>query len=261
MVAAIDPVAVDSTFLFERSCATFFDANLIVRNGHDNTVAYGFLRSLIRLIRKLGRCRIAVLLTAETFSTTNHGDIDYISSILEAIGIPVHCRPEEDLVTVCNRIRPCVRGLVSVRKTPLQFVSNEFVVIRPRSDHDDPYLMDAESVRKDFGVEPIHTPTFLALTTGPRYTRLTVRQTQRLIQTHGDLDKIYGNMPETDKSSARLHAFRQEIFERYSCYHVTPERPASCGTDALATGTPTADRLRSAGVLKDIGCHSLARLL
>ena len=54
MVVAIDPVAVDSTFLFERSGATFFGANLIAKNGHDNTLVYGFLRSLLRLIKKLG---------------------------------------------------------------------------------------------------------------------------------------------------------------------------------------------------------------
>ena len=46
MVVARDPVAVDSTFLFERSHAAFLDADLIVKDGHDNTLAYAFLRSL-----------------------------------------------------------------------------------------------------------------------------------------------------------------------------------------------------------------------
>jgi hypothetical protein len=261
MVAGIDPVAVDSTFLFDRSHSTFLGANLMVNDGHDNTHAYGILRSILRLIKKLGRCQIVVLLTAETFNTTDCGNIDYISSIFEAIGIPVHSRPEEDLVTVCHCILPCVRGLVSESKVPLQFVCDEFFVIRPHSDYDALFPMDCDSVRKDYGIDPSHMPTYLALTTGPRYARLTVRQTQRLIRTYGGLDQIYRNLPDSNVLAARLHAFRQEILERYRCYHVTPERSGFLRTKELATGTPTADMCHTARVLKDLGCHSLARLL
>ena len=261
MVTILDPLAIDSAFLFERTHAMFLGANLIVKNGQDNTFAYGFLRSLLRLTKNFCCCRIVVLLTAETFKATDQGSINYISSILNAIGIPVYSRPEEALVTVCRSILPFIRGLISENMAPLQFVCEDFSVIRTHSDRESPYLLNGDKVREDYGVDPIHIPTFLALTTGPRHSRFTVRQAQRLIQTYGDFREIYRDLSDNDILATKLHDFRQEVLDRYRHYYVTPDRPEFRGMKKLSTGTPTIERLHTMRILKELGCHSLARLL
>ena len=261
MVAVTETVAVDTTFLFERSACMFLGVDAIASDGQNNTSAYGFLRSLLRLVKALGSCPIVALATAETFTNANPDHVRRISSILDALGAPVYSRPDEDLVKVCAHIQTSVRAIVSKSNLPLQFVSDGFVVIRPGTDYEQPIMVDADVIREQFGVKPVLIPTFLALTTGPRSSRLTVRQARRLISAHGDLEGIYRGVSDIDRIAVKLQTFRKEIVERYGGYDAICRGLVSRQSKEIPAGRLGEDRTRAISILRQMGCHSLVRLL
>ena len=257
-----ETIAVDTTFLFERSACMFLGVDAIVSNGQNNTTAYGFLRSLLRIVKALDSCPpIVALVTTETMKKANPDYISRISSILESLGVPVYSCPDEDLVKVCARIQPSLRAIVSESNLLLQFVSDGFFVIRPGNDYDQPIVLDADVISEQFGVKPLHIPTFLALTTGPRFSRLSARQARRLISVYGDLESIYRGISDIDKTAGKLQAFRREIIERFSGYDGISRGLVSRRSNELPVGRLGADRAGTINILCQMGCHSLVRLL
>lgn len=261
MVAVTETVAVDTTFLFERSTSMFFGVEAITSNGQNNTISYGFFRSLLRLVKALDNCPIVALVTAETFTNANLDHVRRISSILDAFGTPVYSRKDLDLVKVCANIQTSVRAIVSESNLPLQFVSDSFVVIRPGSDYDQPVVVDADFIHEQFGIKPVFMPTFLALTTGPRISRITARQAKRLILAHGDLESIFREISDIDKTAVKLQTYRKEIVARYEGCNGICREFVSRQSREIPAGRLGTDQMSTINMLRQMGCHSLVRLL
>lgn len=261
MVDVTETVAVDTNFLFERSTSMFIGVEAITNNGQNNTISYGFFRSLLRLVKALGNCPIVALVTAETFTNAKLDHVRRISSILDAFGAPVYSRKDQDLVKVCASIQTSVRAIVSENNLPLQFISDSFVVIRPGSDYGQPIVVDADVIHEQFGAKPVFMPTFLALTTGPRISRITARQAKRLILAHGDLESIYREISDIDKTAVKLQKYRKEIVERYDGSNGICKEFWSHQSRKIPAGRLGADRMRTINMLRQMECHSLVRLL
>lgn len=260
MVEQLKLVAIDSTFLFDRVHGRFLGASLIVKDGHDNTFAYGFLRAFLRLQQKLGKCAVILLLTEDTLEAVDQDNVEYVSAILDTLGVTVCSRPDKKLLPVCVDILPSLTAIVSERNDLLQFVCQDFQVIWPRCDDKDLLYLDTNVVRKEFGVEPADIPTLLALTSGPRYSRLTKRQAQRLIAEYGGIDQIYQDIPETDKLGIKLTAFSDEILEHYHTYRAEPKQRHS-QSKSIAGRTLNLNTPGNVRILRELGLYSLTRLL
>ena len=261
MVARSRSVAIDSSFLFERACSRFLGASLIIKDGQDNTLVYGFLRAFLMLWQKLDRCAVILLVTQDTHDAATSDCIDSVSAAVKALGIPVYARTDKELLQVCVGMSSSIGAVVSERNDLLQFVCEDFQVVRPCCDRNDLTRLDGDAVRDEFGIAPDDIPTFLALTTGSKRSRLTKKQARRLIAQYGGIHQIYQDTLKESKLGIKLNTFKDEILDRY-CAHAVGGGPQHSrithieGARKLNLNSPA-----NVEILREMGLYSLARLL
>jgi DNA polymerase-1 len=121
--------------------------------------------------------------------------------------------------------------------------------------------MSPEAVRTELGVKPADVPTYLALSEGSGSSRLTNRQSVRLIELYGDLDAIYKNLAKITSSQIQKKLVENEVQARRYYVESKIERSLEMTPYEIKSSSFNLDTGRNRQLLKTYGFHSLVALL
>src|SRR5260370_23362527 len=191
MVMRGDVVLIDLTFLLESSEQSFYGAQLILgSHGEDHTVLYGVARGLLRLRKSVGIQHGLVIIGSEASAASTAANVGSVAHFLSRLHTPVVYDPNARTGTLCRRLAPSARWVVTQDKAFFQLVSDDLGVIVPDMAGGGLEIVSVESLRASLGVRPPQVPSFLALTDGGKKALFTNRQAIRLLEVHDDLRMV-----------------------------------------------------------------------
>ena len=261
MVSA-DRFLIDASFIIERTRQAFWGTPLITTGGCDHTFVFGFVRNLLRLGQRLGIRRGTLAIGKDAASLAGDRDFEDLMAFLREFGFPHVCDRESVGLRLVGSLSRGFSHVVTMDKRLLQLAGDGLaVLLRQPGSRQRFRCMSAEAIRSDMGIEPANVPTYLALTTGAKESRLTSRQAARLIELYGDLKAICQSIPKITSRPTRskLASNSDAIWARYSgaiCDGQTDSALAERMKSPLDLDTATGRQL-----LEKYGFYSLLPLL
>jgi DNA polymerase I-like protein with 3'-5' exonuclease and polymerase domains len=263
MVARNDVVIIDLTFLLKSSKRSFCGAPLIVDpQGVDNTVLYGVARGLLRLRNTVGIRHGIIVIGREANAVSNEASIDSVVRFLRRLRAIVIYEPKATVPSLCRSLSSAARWVLTQDRVLFQLVSEDFGVIVPDIAGSGSEVVTRESLKTTLGIRPAQVPSFLALAESGTETLFTKRQAIRLLEVHDDLGELLQDISAVSSREVRRKLLANEKLLLSRLCDMRLEEAVYQPT-ALA-GSDLAfieDDENSAGVLREYGFWSLARLL
>jgi DNA polymerase I-like protein with 3'-5' exonuclease and polymerase domains len=258
-----DVVLIDVTFLLESSEQSFYGAPLILGSqGKDHTVLYGVARGLLRLRKSVGIQSGIVLIGSEACAASTEANVANVVHFLSRLHTPVVYDPSARTGTLCRRLGPSARWVVTRNKTFFQLVSDDFGVIVPDMAGGGLEIVSLESLRASLGVRPSQVPSFLALTDGDKKALFTKRQAIRILEVHDDLSAVFRDVAAVSSKQMRRQLSANEGVLRGRLCDMTLEEEACPRTPPAWSGPALIrDDQNSAEILREYGFWSLVRML
>jgi DNA polymerase I len=254
---------VDTAFIVERAHKMFSGTALLTTDANDHSFTFGFARDFLRLRNSLG-IRVGVLVFAsEVHSQTTDQNLEDVVSFLEELAIPyIYDRANAGL-KIAASLRSQFSHVVSNNEQFLQLTDDEHTVVLIRHNSLHPCeWMSPEAVRTAMGIAPTAVPTYLALTSAPKWDALTNRQAVRLIELYGNLDSIYENLPNLPSGQVRrkLQESESQVRGYFAANSADRPRPLPpCEVQNWSLSDMNTERNRQC--LRTRGFHSLVPLL
>jgi DNA polymerase I len=258
-----DVVLIDLTFLLESSEQSFYGAPLILGSqGEDHTVLYGVARGLLRLRKSVGIQHGLVIIGSEASAASTEANVGSVLHFLTRLHTPVVYDPNARAGTLCRRLAPSARWVVTQNKAFFQLVSDDFGVIVPDMAGSGLEIVRVESLRASVGVRPSQVPSFLALTDGGKKALFTKRQAIRLLEVHDDLRAVFRDVAAVSSKQMRrqLSANERVLMDRL-CDMTLEEEAYSSSPPSRSELAFIRDDQNSAGILREYGFWSLVRML
>jgi len=250
--------AVDSEYLFRESHEEFLGSNIFYYRDTDITPWFGVLKHLF-VIEKIFQQTVTCLIIGSDV-IEQYRLSEYLFNILEKTGIKKVVGESSDTMSILQSISGSLTHIVSRRKKLLQMVNAHTSVFLPNKDKLLVKYTEAK-VLKEFGITPNFIPTYMALTEGNKLSRLTKRQSQRLICQYGDMKNILVHLPNISdqKVVSKLLSNRQtliNLFNRFTISYTNNNVYKTVVADLLSQ-----PRNINNSVLTKLGFHSLTRPL
>lgn len=254
---------IDGCFILKHAMDTFLGCRTFVRDGTNHTIAFGFLRDLLRLRMDLGIESGLIVFGKETHSKDLVPEAQTVGELLQMLRLPTiretnHC--ELDIVQALVRERACV---VTNNLMFLQLARDgvQFVIVKGMRDFQ---FIPSDMVKSIIGVEPRFVSNYLTLTSCGRRGILSKNQAIRLIERHGELPSIYKNISQIRARSIRdkLISERRPVENSFEGICIG-EGTYSVSPELLRTSVDFGriDCERNIAILQDLKFFSLCRLL
>jgi len=264
MVKSKQVFIVDITFILKKAGEAFHGAPLLVLDGKDHTLTYGFIRDLL-LLRRMLAIRYGILVAGkECDVVSSENEVKSVVAFTRDMGFPVVYKPERSALDICYSLSTIATHLVTDNMSLVQLSRDNLLVVKPNTTTEYEYLTP-EAVAVKIGVSPKSIPTFMALYGSgkgfPKASLLTKRQAIRLTELYGDLDNIYSNLNALGSAviQEKLASGRYVIQKAYSQACVG-HHPVSVRLDQTRLQW-NIEKDRVAELLHAHGFHSLVRLL
>lgn len=263
MVIPKNRFLIDAAFILERTHKTFLGAPLMTATGRDHTFTFGCVRDFLRLRHKLGIKAGVLIIGKEAYSVSSRDSIFDLIAILKELKIPHVHDPLNLGLHVISHMRSGFSHIVTADKRFLQLCTDDLIVVLPREGKQIEWdWMSPDTVKTMMGVGPKEIPTYLALTDPSSATDLTDKQAIRLVELHGNIDSIYGNLGQVvsgqiRKKLAECESSIRQCYAESGCEPVGSPKPNRVQDDSL-NELDTAD---SRQLLMRYGFHSLLTLL
>jgi DNA polymerase-1 len=263
MVGCGDNVLVDLTFLLEASERSFHGVPIFLGpEGQDNTVLYGVTRDLLRLRAHLGIRNGIIIIGSDANKVSLEANIGNAADFFRRLGVGVVHEPRATAGSLCKRLASVARSVVTQNRTFFQLVRDDFSVIVPDPAGSGPEIITVESLKASLGIRPDQVPSFLAMTEDGKRAFFTKRQASRLLEIHGDLEKLLQDVSVVLSSQVRRQLSKNKavLLDRLRCMRL---EEATCQLAALTDSALPfiRDDENSARVLREYGFLSLVRLL
>ncbi len=254
---------IDAACIVERAHKTFFGAPLMTAMGRDHTFAFGCVRDFLRLRHKLGIKAGVLIIGKEAYSVSNRDSVLDLIAILKDLKIPHVHDPLNLGLHVISHMRSGFSHIVTADRRFLQFCTDDLIVVLHREGKQMEWdWMSSETVKTMLGIVPKEIPTYLTLTGTSNAAALTNKQAIRLVELHGNIDSIYGNLGQVVSGQIRRKLAECESSIR-QCY---------AGNRCEPVGSPMLnpvqndslnelDTANSRQLLIRYGFHSLVTLL
>jgi hypothetical protein len=201
MVTHSQHFIIDATFIATKMRDTFLGANLLTTAGQDGTLAFGFLRELLRLRHRFAIHSGLVVVGSEPYSVCSRDRMHSVVASLERLKIPHIHNPLTSALNLTYSLRSHFSHTITADESFLQLTRQGMVVVFPRRGQDTEWdLITAEGVENRIGIAADHIPTFLALTD---CLKASSKQAVRLIGSFGDLDNILRNLSRIEPVHTR----------------------------------------------------------
>lgn len=263
MVAYNDVVIIDLHFILESSEKAFQGAPLIFgQKREDNTVLYGVVRDLFGLRKIVGIGHSIVIIGSEANAVSSEANVNSVVQFLKRLRVTVIDEPTVSSASLCNRLAPAARWVITQNKVLFQLASDDFGVIVPDFADGGLEVVTAESLRASLDIRPNQVPSFLALTEGGKKSLFTRRQAIRLLEVQDNLGQLLKNISAVSSSpiKRKLSANEKVLLGRLSDMRPddTVHQPALFTRSELVF---IRDDENSAALLRQHGFWSLVRLL
>ena len=263
MVTPKNRFLIDAAFIVEQTHKTFFGAPLMTATGRDHTFTFGCVRDFLRLRRKLGINVGVLIIGKEAYSFLSRDSVLDLIAILNELKIPHIHDPLNLGLHVASRFHSEFSHIVTADRRFLQFCTDNLIVVLPREGKQVEWdWMSSETVKTMMGIVPKEIPTYLTLTDLSSAASLTNKQAIRLVELHGNIDSIYGNLEQVVSGQIRRKLAECESSIR-ECY--AGNRCEPVGSPMLSPAQDDSlhelDTANSRQLLKRYGFHSLLTLL
>ncbi len=279
---------VDGHALAYRSYFAFAANPLTNSRGEETSAVYGFVNTLLTLIREWKPDALAVVFDPEGPTFRHEQFAEYkahreetpeslveqmrvIRAVLEAMGLPeitVDGFEADDVIaTLARRWRDrCDVRIVSGDKDLFQLIDDRVRLIRPGRGRVLEGEMDAEGLREKLGIAPSQVVDYLALTGDasdnvPGVRGIGPKTAAKLLQTWGSLDAVYEHLDEVTPPGVRrkLEAGREAAMASRELVRLRDDVPVGVELEQLALPDVRTDAFRE--VLERLEFHRFARQL
>jgi DNA polymerase I len=254
---------VDLTFLLEASERSFYGAPIFLGpKGQDNTVLYGVARDLLRLRARLGITHAVVIIGSDANKASSDASICNAADFLRRLGAAVVHEPRATAGSLCKCLASVARWVVTRNRMFFQLVRDDFGVIVPDPARSGAEIITVESLKANLGIRPDQVASFLAMTEDGKSAFFTKRQASRLLEIHGDLEKLLQDVSVVLSSQLRRKLLKNKgvLLDRL--------RPMRLQEPTCQLAVPADSMLpfirddeNSTRVLREYGFLSLVRLL
>ena len=198
---------IDSTFFLESTEASFRGAPLLADpEGRDHTLAFGVARDILKLRKKLGIHRAAIIVGRESVAATSEDVLADLLSLWAQLKITVLRDDGARVVDICARYAGEARWIVSANWALSQLVTADLGLFIP-AEGGALDSVTAESL-SSLGIRPDQVPSLLALTENNE-APLKRPQAIRLLELYGTLDAALA-----DASSAPSVDWKRKLAPR-----------------------------------------------
>ena len=254
-----DLFLIDSTFLLKATEASFLGAPLLVDSeGRDHTHSFGLVKDLLRLRRKLGIRRAAIIVGRESIAETTENVLSDFVELLRQVKGTVVRQDADRVVDICAQLGTSARWIVSRDRTLAQLATDDLGLLVP-SDDSEPEAVTKKSLA-DLGIRPDQVPALLALSDGKDAT-LKKAQAIRLLELYGSLEAAIADASTAPSKDwkRKLGQNKERLVKKEAESRVRPNRRITQSHDLI--GTFIEDSKESADALRRYGFWSLTRLL
>ncbi len=254
-----DIFLIDSTFLLKASEASFLGALLLADSeGRDHTHSFGIVRDLLRLRRKLGIRRAAIIVGQESIAETSETVLSDLIELLRQVKATVVRQDFDRVVDICAQLGASARWIVSRDRAMSQLATDDLGLLIPNDDSE-PEAVTKKSLA-NLGIRPDQVPALLALSDG-KDAPLKKAQAIRLLELYGSLEAALADSstaPSTDWKR-KLGQNKERLVKKEFEIRLRPDtkimQSHNLGTTFIEDSKESADALRSCGF------WSLTRLL
>jgi DNA polymerase I len=222
---------IDGYALVYRAYFAFINRPLINSKGQNTSAIFGFVNTLLRILRTESPDHIAVVFDSkeptfrhkryEAYKATREkmpedmaSQLDMLREVIRAFNIPVVELPgyeADDIMgtlAVMAEKEKVTTFLVTGDKDFMQLVSDRVTMYKPGKANEEPEIVDADGVRKKFGVGPSQVIDVLALMGDssdniPGVPGIGEKTAIPLIQTYGSLEELLANVDSIGKKGVQ----------------------------------------------------------
>ncbi len=263
MVTSENRFLIDAAFIAERIHKVFWGAPLMTATGRDHTFSFGCVRDFLRLRHKLGIKAGVLIIGKEAYSASSRDSVLDLIATLKELNIPHVHDPLNLGLHVIDHMRSGFSHIVTADRRFLQFCTNDLIIVLPREGKQVEWdWMSSDTVKTMMGIVPKEIPTYLTLTDPSSAAALTNKQAIRLVELHGNIDSIYGNLAQVVSGQIRRKLAECESSIR-ECYAGNRCEPVGSPmlNPAQEDSLHELDTANSRQLLKRYGFHSLLTLL
>ena len=263
MVTSENRFLIDAAFIAERIHKVFWGAPLMTATERDHTFTFGYVRDFLRLRRKLGIKAGVLIIGKETYSASSRDSVLDLIEILKELNIPHVHDPLNLGLHVVGHMRSGFSHIVTADRRFLQFCTDNLIVVFPREGKQIEWdWMSSDTVKTMTGIVPKEIPTYLTLTDPSSAAALTNKQAIRLVELHGNIDSIYGNLEQIVSSQIRRKLAECESSIRQSYAENRCEPVSSSMLNSVQDHfLNDLDAANNRQLLMKYGFHSLVSLL
>ncbi len=222
---------IDGYALAYRAYFAFIKRPLINSKGQNTSAIYGFINTLLRILKTEAPDHIAVVLdskeptfrhekykeykaTREKMPEDMVSQLELLKEVVRAFNIPVVEMPgfeADDIMGTLAKLaekEDAETFLVTGDKDFMQLVSGRVKMYKPAKGNEEPEIIDSEGVRKKFGVDPEHVIDVLALMGDssdnvPGVPGIGEKTAIPLIQQYGAVENLLNNVDKIEKKGIR----------------------------------------------------------
>ncbi len=222
---------IDGYALAYRAYFAFIKRPLINSKGQNTSAIFGFVNTLLRILKTESPDHIAVVLdsreptfrhekykeykaTREKMPEDMVSQLDLLKDVVRAFNIPVVEMPGYEADDIMGTLAKIAEKenvetfLVTGDKDFMQLVSDRVRMYKPPKANEEPEIIDSEGVKKKFGVGPEHVTDVLALMGDssdniPGVPGIGEKTAIPLIQRYGAVENLLKNVDKIDKKGIR----------------------------------------------------------
>ncbi len=254
-----DLFLIDSSFLFEASESSFLGASLLVDSeGRDHTRVFGVVREILRLRKKHGIRRAAIIVGRESVAATTEAVLTDFLKLLSRLKVTVLRDDGDPVVDICARHAHEARWIISKNWALSQLATEDLGVFIP-NESGDFEAVTGESLAS-LGIRADQVPSLLALSENSD-APMKRPQAIRLLELYGTLDAVLAEASSSPTSNwkRKLVPRKDDLLQRMA------EMQVRTGTRIERThklyGVFIDPSKESAEALQSHGFLSLIRLL
>lgn len=254
-----DLFLIDSTFLLKATEASFLGASLLLDSeGRDHTHTFGLVRDLLRLRRKLGIRRAAILFGQEGIAETSEKVLSDLIELLRQLKGTVVRQDADRVVDICAQFGASARWIVSRDRALSQLATDDLGLLIP-SDDSEPEAVTKKSLA-DLGIRPDQVPALLTLSDG-KEAPLKKAQAIRLLELYGSLGAALADASTAPSKDwkRKLGQNKERLVKKEVEIRLRPDMRVTQSHDL--GGVFIEDSKESVDALRRYGFWSLTRLL
>ncbi len=222
---------IDGYALVYRAYFAFIKRPLINSKGQNTSAIFGFINTLLRILKTEMPDHIAVVLdskeptfrhekykeykaTREKMPEDMVSQLELLKEIVRAFNIPVIEMPGYEADDIMGTLAKLAEKedaetfLVTGDKDFMQLISDRVKMYKPAKANEEPEIIDDEGVRKKFGVDPEHVIDVLALMGDssdniPGVPGIGEKTAIPLIQEYGAVENLLKNIDKVEKKGIR----------------------------------------------------------